>query len=100
MLHKFVRDPFTERAELDEDALVEAVRTAVRMQDNIIDVNTFPDQIYENYQKRYRTIGLGYTGLADALVMLGLRYDSEEARQYVEELTELIALAAYEASST
>ena len=64
MLHKFVRDPFTERAELDEDALVEAVRTAVRMRDNIIDVNTFPDQIYENYQKRYRTIGLGYTGLA------------------------------------
>ena len=98
MLHKFVRDPFTERAELDEDALVEAVRTAVRMLDNIIDVNSFPDQIYENYQKRYRTIGLGYTGLADALVMLGMRYDSEEARRYVEELTELIALAAYEAS--
>ncbi len=98
MLHKFVKDPFTERATLDEDDLVEAVRTAVRMLDNIIDINSFPDRIYENYQKRYRTIGLGYTGLADALVMLGFKYDSEEARQYVNDLTELIALAAYEAS--
>lgn len=98
MLHKFVREPFTSHAWLDGGALREAVHTAVRFLDNIIDVNTFPSPIYENYQKRYRTIGLGYTGLADALVMMGLKYDSPEAADYVSSLTEEIAYWAYEAS--
>lgn len=98
MLQKFVRDPFTDHATMDLVELAKAVHLAVRMLDNIIDVNTFPDPIYENYQKRYRTIGLGYTGLADALVMMGCRYDSEEARRFVSKLTEFIALKAYEAS--
>lgn len=70
----------------------------MRFLDNIIDINKFPSDIYENYQKRYRTIGLGYTGLADALVMLGYQYNSTEARAFVSDLTEMIALTAYEAS--
>lgn len=98
MLQKFVRNPFTWEAKVDMEALREAVHTAVRFLDNIIDVNSFPSPIYENYQKRYRTIGLGYTGLADMLVMLGKRYDSPEAVEYVKTLTEQIAVWAYEAS--
>ena len=98
MLHRFVRHPFTDRADLDEDALCQTVRTAVRFLDNIIDVNTFPSAIYKNYQTRYRTIGLGYTGLADMLAMLGFKYDSTAACDFTRQLTELIALTAYEAS--
>lgn len=98
MLHKFVNMPFTPNAQLRTRDLTDAIHTAVRFLDNIIDINTFPSPIYENYQKRYRTIGLGYTGLADALVMMGLRYDSEEARKFVSSVTEFIALEAYKAS--
>ncbi|MDE7242911.1 MAG: adenosylcobalamin-dependent ribonucleoside-diphosphate reductase, partial [Oscillospiraceae bacterium] len=98
MLHKFVENPFTENAELNLYKLAQAVHTAVRFLDNIIDINTFPSVIYKNYQQRYRTIGLGYTGLADALVMLGYQYDTQEARRFVSEVTEFIAYSAYSAS--
>ena len=98
MLHQFVENPFTERAELNLYKLAEAVHTAVRFLDNIIDINTFPSEIFKNYQERYRTIGLGYTGLADALIMLGYRYDTHEARQFVSKVTEFIAYSAYSAS--
>ncbi len=98
MLHNFINEPFTENAVFDYDELARAIQTAVRFLDNIIDINKFPSDIYENYQKRYRTIGLGYTGLADALVMLGIKYDTEDAREFVFDLTEFIALKAYQAS--
>lgn len=98
MLHKFVENPFTENAELNFGRLEQAIHIAVRFLDNIIDINTFPSAIYKNYQERYRTIGLGYTGLADALVMLGYQYDTHEARQFVSKLTEFIAYSAYSAS--
>lgn len=98
MLHKFVENPFTKEAELNLYKLAQAIHTAVRFLDNIIDINTFPSAIYENYQKRYRTIGLGYTGLADALVMLGYKYDTQEARRFVNRVTEFIAYSAYSAS--
>lgn len=98
MLHKFVERPFAKDAELNLYKLGQAIHIAVRFLDNIIDINTFPSIIYENYQKRYRTIGLGYTGLADALVMLGYRYDTQEARRFVSKLTEFIAYSAYSAS--
>lgn len=68
------------------------------MLDNIIDVNKFPDRIYENYQKNLRTIGIGATGLADMLAMLGLKYNSQEARDYVESLMREITNAEYRAS--
>lgn len=99
MLHKFVVNPFTENAFIDYDKLKETIKIAVRMLDNIIDVNSFPDKIYENYQKRFRTIGLGATGLADMLVMLNLKYNSLEARKCVDNLFNFIAHEAYNASS-
>ena len=98
MLHKFVENPFEENAQINFSKLQKTIQTAVRMLDNIIDINTFPDDIYKNYQQRYRTIGLGYTGLADALVMLNLKYNSQKARDFVSYLTDYIALCAYMAS--
>lgn len=97
-LHNFIENPFTKYAYLNKVKLATTVRIAVKMLDNIIDVNRFPDPIYTNYQKNFRTIGLGFTGLADALVMLNLKYNSKEAQKFVEELVDSIAFFAYSAS--
>lgn len=97
-LHNFVKNPFTKQAHLDTEGLRNTISTAVRMLDDIIDVNKFPDKIYENYQKGMRTIGIGITGLADMLAMLGMKYDSQEARDYVESLMQMISNAEYYAS--
>lgn len=85
-LHNFVKYPFTKKAYFDLDQLKRTIDVAVRFLDDIIDINKFPSKIYENYQCNLRTIGLGYTGLADMLVMLGLRYDTQEARAFVDKL--------------
>ena len=97
-LHRFVVDPFTSSAHIDWELLKKTISIAVRMLDNIIDINKFPDPIYENYQKHFRTIGLGFTGLGDCLTMLNLKYNTKEARDYVDNLVEFIALNAYRAS--
>lgn len=97
-LHNFVEYPFTVKAVINWERLRETIFTAVKMLDDIIDVNTFPDHIYENYQKNFRTIGLGFTGLADALTMLNLKYNTEEARTFVDNMIEFIAFNAYKAS--
>ena len=98
MLQNFVLNPFTPDAVIDMAELRSVIWIAVRMLDNIIDINVFPDKIYENYQKTFRTIGLGVTGLADALCMLGMKYDSSEAVEYVGRIMNDIAATAYEAS--
>ena len=95
MIHNFVADPFGDNAHIDWERLTDVIFTAVRMLDNIIDKNQFPHEIYENYQKTFRTIGLGVTGLADTLCMLGLKYNSAEARQFVDYLMNYIAHEAY-----
>lgn len=98
MLHSFVTNPFTKNARFDFASLDDKIHAAIRMLDNIITKNTFPNQIYENYQYRFRTIGLGYTGLADTLVMLGYHYNSPEGREFVGNLTDHIAYMAYRSS--
>lgn len=97
-LHNFVKNPFTKQAHLDTEALRDTISIAVRMLDDIIDVNKFPDKIYENYQKGMRTIGIGITGLADMLAMLGIKYDTQTARDYVKSLMQMITNAEYYAS--
>ena len=97
-LHNFVVNPFTEKVYIDYSKLKATIFTAVRMLDNIIDINNFPDKIYENYQKSFRTIGLGITGLADMLAMMGNKYNSEFARCVVSDLMNFIALNTYKAS--
>ena len=83
---------------MNEEKLEASTRTAVRMLNNIIDKNYFPSEIYKNYQDHMRAIGLGYTGLADMLAMMGLRYDTEEARTFVKNVTNKILNWAYDES--
>ncbi len=97
-LARLVRNPFEAKAKLDLKALDDLVRVAVRMMDNVVDASRFPlpEQAAEAQAKR--RIGLGVTGLADALLMLGLRYGSEEAAAQTEAWMKAIARAAYLAS--
>jgi len=78
-LARLVRDPFTARAALDEAALDEVATTAVRMLDNVIDVSLYPLPEQQREALDKRRIGLGITGLADALIMCGVRYGSDQA---------------------
>lgn len=98
VLHNFVKNPFTSKATLDYNLLNQAIYTGVRLLDNIIDINKFPDKIYENYQQSFRTIGLGVTSLADTLTMLNLKYNSKEAQLFTFDLMNFIALNGYKAS--
>ncbi|MEL6521383.1 MAG: adenosylcobalamin-dependent ribonucleoside-diphosphate reductase [Pseudomonadota bacterium] len=93
-----VRDPFSEEAELDGAALEELVGLAVRMMDNVVDASRFPLPAQEAEARQKRRIGLGVTGLADALAMVGLRYGSEEAARLTARWLHAIARAAYQAS--
>jgi len=89
-LVKFVLDPFTEQARLNVDALDETVRVAIRMMDNVVDVSRFPLPEQDAEAKAKRRIGLGVTGLADALAMLCSRYGSEDAIQITREVMRYI----------
>ncbi|WP_319546557.1 adenosylcobalamin-dependent ribonucleoside-diphosphate reductase [Ruegeria conchae] len=97
-LARLVAEPFEGAAHLDEDALQELVATAVRMMDNVVDASKFPLVEQEAEAQDKRRIGLGVTGLADALLMLGLRYGSDEAARQTERWLHAIARAAYLAS--
>ncbi|MBK0329560.1 adenosylcobalamin-dependent ribonucleoside-diphosphate reductase [Rhodobacteraceae bacterium F11138] len=97
-LARLVTDPFGAKAELDQDALSELVATAVRMMDNVVDASRFPLPAQAEEARNKRRIGLGVTGLADALLMLGLRYGSEDAARQTEHWLHAIARAAYLAS--
>lgn len=97
-LHNYIHNPFTQSAYIDYDELKRVIKIAIRMLDNIIDINNFPDKIYENYQKSFRTIGLGITGLADALAMLNIKYNSNVAQCFTFDLMNFIAKNVYRAS--
>ncbi len=95
---RLVTDPFGDAAALDVDALNELVALAVRMMDNVVDASKFPLEAQAREAQAKRRIGLGVTGLADALLMLGLRYGSDEAARQTEDWLHAIARAAYLAS--
>ena len=97
-LARLVTDPFTDAAEIDDAALETLVATAVRMMDNVVDASRFPLPEQEEEAQNKRRIGLGVTGLADALLMKGLRYGSEEAAAQTEDWLHRIARASYLAS--
>ncbi|QDP53523.1 MAG: putative ribonucleoside-diphosphate reductase subunit alpha [Prokaryotic dsDNA virus sp.] len=95
---RLVKAAFTNQASLDLDHLDQLVATAVRMMDNVIDVSNFPVPQQVEEARTKRRIGLGVTGLADALAMCQIKYGTAEAAQQVEEWMEAIALSAYSAS--
>ncbi|UUV42986.1 ribonucleotide reductase [Rhodobacter phage RcAquaphina] len=98
-LTRFVSNPFTVEASVEWRSLRETVATAVRMMDNVIDVTGFPLPQQQEEAQNKRRIGLGVTGLADMLTMLGLTYGSDDAVKFTEELMQQIAEDSYWAST-
>ena len=98
-LTRFVREPFEAGARFDEEAFAAVAQVAVRMLDNVLDTTVWPLAQQQEEARRKRRVGLGYTGLGDALVMLGLRYDEAPARAAAARISEVLRDAAYAASA-
>ena len=97
-LTRFVRDPFTDAASFDFAAFAEVVRVSTRMLDNVLDVTFWPLPEQQAEAQAKRRIGLGFLGLGSALVMLGLRYDTDAARDLAGRISESMRDHAYLAS--
>jgi ribonucleoside-diphosphate reductase alpha chain len=93
-----VQQPFTAKAHLAYERLPELVANAVRMLDNVLDLTHWPLPQQRQEALRKRRIGLGFTGLGDALLMLGQSYGSEQACQTAAQMAQTLRDAAYRAS--
>ena len=98
-LARLVPRPFTAEAKLDEARLAALTRTAVRFLDNVIDVSRYPLEAQAAEARAKRRIGLGVTGLADALVFCGARYGETEAEALTRKWMGVIKREAYRASA-
>ena len=94
----FVVDPFTPRARFDFEAFGRVVRPSVRMLDNVLDATVWPLPQQQAEAQAKRRVGLGFTGLGDTLIMLGLKYDTEEARRMGAKIAEHMRDESYAAS--
>ncbi|WP_175941315.1 adenosylcobalamin-dependent ribonucleoside-diphosphate reductase [Caballeronia sp. BCC1704] len=101
-LTRFVSDPFAQMrggaSGFDWDGLAQTTRTQVRFLDDVLDVTLWPLPEQAREAQAKRRIGVGFTGLGDTLVMLGLRYDSQEGRDFAARVARTMRDEAYRAS--
>jgi ribonucleoside-diphosphate reductase alpha chain len=97
-LTRFIKHPFEAHAQFDVTAFAQVARVATRMLDNVLDATFWPLPQQQEEARSKRRVGLGFTGLGDALVMLNLRYDTPEARAMAGKISELMRDTAYDAS--
>lgn len=97
-LTRFVNRPFSKYAELDLEGIENTAMIATRMLDNVIDASHFPLSKQKKQAHGSRRIGLGVTGLADALIMLGLHYGDQAARDKTSSIMKTICHTAYQTS--
>lgn len=100
ILPRFVRHPFGHggAAAFDFDAFADAVAVQVRLLDNVLDLTDWPLPRQQIEAQAKRRIGVGFTGLGDALILLGLRYDREDGRAMAQRIAQTMRDAAYRAS--
>ena len=97
-LTKFVQSSFDETASFDFAAFGKVVEVSIRMLDNVLEVTAWPLEQQHQEAMAKRRVGLGFTGLGDALIMLRLRYDTAEARAMAAKISEAMRDYAYRAS--
>ncbi len=97
-LTHMVKNPFSVHAGFDYEPFKQLVKVAVRMLDNVLDVTAWPLPEQQQEARNKRRVGLGFTGLGDALIMLGLRYDTDKARDFAADITRIMRDEAYAAS--
>ncbi len=95
----FVRDAFGDRARFDFERFGAVVEVSIRMLDNVLEVTAWPLEQQRKEAMAKRRVGLGFTGLGDALAMLKLRYDTDEARAMAARISEAMRNSAYRASA-
>jgi len=98
-LTRFVREPFSDRAGFDYEHFAKVVEVSTRMLDNVLEVTAWPLEQQHAEAMAKRRVGLGFTGLGDALIMLRLRYDTDEARRMGAQIAEAMRDSAYRASA-
>jgi len=98
-LTKFIKQPFADNAVFDYEHFGRVVAVAVRMLDNVLDVTAWPLPQQQEEAANKRRVGLGFTGLGDALIMLRQRYDTPEARQVAAKISAAMRDHAYHASA-
>lgn len=98
ILPRFVKDAFTAQAHFDFVAFSKAVGVEVRFLDNVLDVTYWPLENQKIESMNKRRIGVGFTGLGNALTMLGLKYNSVGGRDIAKKIAEVMRNSAYEAS--
>jgi ribonucleoside-diphosphate reductase alpha chain len=91
----FVKDPFGKKPSFDFAAFGKVIDTSVRMLDNVLDATHWPLEQQLKEAQNKRRVGLGYTGLGDALIMLKLRYDTDGARDMGAKISEYMRDRAY-----
>lgn len=97
-LCKFVDDPFGNTPTFDFEAFAQVTALSIRMLDNVLDLTVWPLEAQQKEAQSKRRVGLGFTGLGDALIMLKLKYNSDEGRAMASKITEAMRDAAYNAS--
>ncbi|HEY5604063.1 MAG TPA: adenosylcobalamin-dependent ribonucleoside-diphosphate reductase [Gammaproteobacteria bacterium] len=97
-LTQFIGNAFTPKCNFDQPGFVETINTAVRILDNVIDLSHYPLAAQKEQAHGSRRIGLGITGLADALAMLGLKYGDDTALAWTRQLMQTLCHTAYAAS--
>ena len=95
----FVKNPFGDKAEFDYAGFGKVVDVSIRMLDNVLEATHWPLAQQHAEAQSKRRVGLGFTGLGDALIMLGQRYDTAEAREEARKISEFMRNRAYLASS-
>lgn len=98
-LTKYITSPFTGQATFDYEGFGRTIDVSVRMLDNVLDVTHWPLEQQQEEARSKRRIGLGFTGLGDALIMLCLKYDTPEARSMATTISEFLRDRAYLASA-
>ena len=95
-LTKFVKHPFTDRAEFDWEEYKEVVRVFTRMLDNVVEVNGLPLEQQRNEIMRKRRHGMGFLGLGSTVTMLKMKYGSKQSCEFTEAIAREMAVAGWE----
>ena len=97
-LTRFVREPFSSKATFDFATFEKVVRQSVRMLDNVLDLTVWPLPEQQREAQNKRRVGLGFTGLGGAMIMLTVKYSSDAGRAFAAKVSEVMRNAAYDAS--
>lgn len=95
---QYVKNSFTTDAYFDFDALAKSIRIGIRFLDDVLDVTKYPIPRIEEFSKKWRRIGLGFTGYADMLAMLQIPYNSKKAQKFTKHLAQFFRDTSYKAS--